>query len=139
MIDQARTSIEDFTPCFVMQDYKPGNMTVDMIDGEWQITGLFDFMEASFGHPESDISRMFAVYVESGREDLAYTFVNSYLGGWVDIKKFTKRFPLFMLHDRSIIWEYAQRKDGAWWNRDQTFKIWVSKFLKFDNTRINSF
>lgn len=130
LIEQAKTSIEYFTPCFYMQDYKPGNMVVDKVDGKWQVTGLFDLMEASFGHPESDLSRMFAFYVEKDREDLAYTFVNSYLQGIVNIEEFTNRFPLFMLHDRTIIWEWVQRTDRARWNKDWTFKDWSYTFIK---------
>lgn len=138
LIEQAKASIEAFEPCFYMQDYKPGNMVVDKINGKWQVTGLFDLMEASFGHPESDISRMFAVYTEKGREDLAYAFVNTYLQGEVNTEKFVKRFPLFILHDRSIIWEWVQRTDRAWWNKDWTFKDWVSNFLKFDHKKVHN-
>jgi len=130
LIDQAKESLEDFSPCFYMQDYKPGNMVVDKIDNKWQVTGLFDLMEASFGHPESDISRMFAVYVEKGRNDLAYAFVNSYLQGEVNIERFVQRFPLFMLHNRSIIWEWVQRTDRVWWDKKWTFKDWMSGFIK---------
>jgi len=138
LIEQARASIEDFTPCFYMQDYKPGNMVVDIIDGKWQVTGLFDLMEASFGHPESDISRMFSVYVEKGREDLAYAFISSYLNGEINLEKFVNRFPLFMFHDRSIIWEWVQRTDRAWWDKNWTFKKWMDLFLKIDKKRIST-
>ena len=33
---------EDFQPCFVMNDYDPGNVTVDSRHGEWRVTGIFD-------------------------------------------------------------------------------------------------
>jgi aminoglycoside phosphotransferase (APT) family kinase protein len=122
LIEEAKRFIDDFTPCFYMQDYKPGNMVVDKVAGKWQVTGLFDLMEASFGHPEADISRMFAVYIEKRRENLAYAFINSYLENDADLNSFVKRFSLFMLHDRSIIWEWVQRTDNAWWDKSWTFR-----------------
>ncbi len=138
LIEQSRVSIEDFTPCFYMQDYKPGNMVVDKINGIWQVTGLFDLMESSFGHHESDLSRMFAVYVEKERENLAYAFINSYLQEKINVEKFVNRFPLFMLHDRSIIWEWVQRTSRVWWNKNWTFKDWVSNFIKLRKDLITS-
>ena len=136
LIEQAKASIEEFTPCFYMQDYKPGNMVVDKVEGKWQVTGLFDLMEASFGHPESDISRMFAVYIEKGRKDLAYAFVNTYLQRNINIDKFVNRFPLFMLHDRSIIWEWVQRTNRVWWDKNWTFKDWMSTFIHINKGSI---
>ena len=130
VLDQSRDAISaDFTPTFVMQDYKPGNMTADIVDGQWEITGLFDLMEASFGHGEADISRLFCVYVDNGRDDLARLFRQSYLQEHGDINGFAQRFPVFMLHDRSIIWEWVQRTDNVWWEKSWTFKQWIDPYL----------
>jgi aminoglycoside phosphotransferase (APT) family kinase protein len=137
LIEEAKRFIDDFTPCFYMQDYKPGNMVVDKVAGKWQVTGLFDLMEASFGHPEADLSRMFAFYIEKRRENLAYAFINSYLEDNIDLNSFIKRFPLFMLHDRSIKWEWVQRTDNAWWDTSWTFREWVSNFLGLDPIKLN--
>lgn len=140
IIFKARGSMETFKPTFYMQDFKPGNMVVEEKNGKYRVSGLFDFMEASFGHPEADLSRMFSVYIEKNRYDLAYIFVNSYLSKNVDLEKFVIRFPLFMLHDRAIIWEYRQRKPRDWknvfWNDDYTFRQWFSNYLNFDSTKL---
>ncbi|MFW9878559.1 MAG: phosphotransferase family protein, partial [Candidatus Thorarchaeota archaeon] len=76
VIEKACSEVKKFIPTFYMRDFKPTNMVVEEINGKWQITGLFDLMESSFGHPEADISRMYSCYIERGREDLAYAFIN---------------------------------------------------------------
>lgn len=120
---------EDFTPCFVMQDYKPGNMVVDEVEGVYKVTGLFDLMESYFGHGEADLSRLFAVYIDFGRKDLANTFVNSYQGQRSEVNGLKERFPVFMIHDRAIIWEWAQRSGRVWWNKKLSFREYVEHFL----------
>ncbi len=143
VIAESESFMETFTPTFYMQDFKPGNMVVDLEKGAYKVSGLFDFMEASFGHPEADLSRMFAVYIECDRYDLAYEFISAYLSHDVNINRFIKRFPLFMLHDRAIIWEYRQRKRRGWknvfWNDNYTFREWVSNYINIDPTKRKHF
>lgn len=135
-LEQSRSAMKaDFTPTFVMQDYKPGNMNVEIIDGKWRITGLFDFMEASFGNGEADVSRMFCVYIEKNHSELAYAFLRSFLQGH-DHEDFAQRFPVFMFHDRSIIWEWVQRANKVWWDKDLTFRQWIEPYLKLDEGMI---
>jgi len=134
VIEKACSEIESFTPTFCMQDFKPGNMVVEEIDGKWQVSGLFDLMTSSFGHPEADISRMYCGYVAKGRDDLAYAFINAY--SLDDVEGFIQRFPLFMLHDRSIIWGWGQRDGRAWWDKSWTFKQWIGQFLNIDPQRL---
>jgi aminoglycoside/choline kinase family phosphotransferase len=134
IIEKACYEVNNFTPTYYMRDFKPTNMVVEEINGKWQVSGLFDLMESSFGHPEADISRMFSCYIERGREDLAYAFVNAYSPN--DIEGFVKRFPLFILHDRSGIWNYFNRKNRALWNTPWTFKQWVEKYLNIDPQKL---
>lgn len=134
VIEKACSEVKKFTPTFYMRDFKPTNMVVEEINGRWQVTGLFDLMESSFGHPEADISRMYSCYIERGREDLAYAFINAYSPN--DIEGFVNRFPLFILHDRSGIWNYFNRKNRALWNKPWTFKQWVKKYLDIDPQKL---
>src|SRR5437773_1333822 len=53
-----------FQPCFVMNDYNPGNVLVDRVHGEWRVTGLFDLMEYYFGDGEADMMRLMASYLD---------------------------------------------------------------------------
>ncbi len=130
--------LDNFIPTFHMQDFKPGNMVTCKTNGKWQITGIFDFMEVSFGHPEADLSRMFAIYLDNDRLDLFYTLIYSYLQGKDSeyINRLVKRFPLFMFHDRLLIWEWAQRSGKAWWDKELHFKEWIAKYLAIEPIKL---
>lgn len=129
--EKTRASLsEDFRPCFVMQDYKPGNMIVDRTDGDWQVAGLFDLMESYFGNGEADISRMFCVYIDLKRKDLARAFIEAYQGEKGKVEGFSNRFPIFIIHDRAIIWEWVQRTGKVWWDKSLTFEQWVRPFIR---------
>jgi hygromycin-B 7''-O-kinase len=121
-------------PVFVMQDYKPGNMVVDKIDGKWEITGLFDLMECYFGHEESDLARMFCVYINKGRADLGHEFVNSYIKNKesINVDELIRRFSIFVILDRSIVWEWHQRKGNQ---IGKSFKEWVKSYLNLNILR----
>lgn len=113
---------------YVMQDYKPGNMVVDKVGSYWNVTGLFDFMEGYFGFGESDLSRMYCVYLKQNREDLALEFVKSYINSskLINIEHLKQRFPIFILLDRTIIWEYQQRNAA---DNGESFQKWVKPYL----------
>ncbi|MEZ4673035.1 MAG: aminoglycoside phosphotransferase family protein [Caldilineaceae bacterium] len=83
VIDAAGPALAlDFQPCFVMNDYNPGNVLVERVDGTWQVTGLFDLMEYYFGDGEADLMRLSAIYLnmdpDAGNQ-LAQTFRDAYL------------------------------------------------------------
>ncbi len=122
---------EEFTPTIVFQDYREGNMIADKVKGKWQITGIFDLMELYMGDSEISLSRSFAGYKEEN-EDLAYVFLNEYFSHTPKRKGFKRRFLIYMLLDRSIIWEWRQRKGNMWWKKDLTFKEWCEPYTHID-------
>jgi len=46
----------------VFRDFKEGNMVAQQQQGEWQISGVFDLMEAHFGDGECDLARQVGHY-----------------------------------------------------------------------------
>lgn len=120
-----------FTPTFVMHDYQISNIVVDKIDSKWQVTGLFDLMENYFGDGESDLCRVFVAYAEEN-EVLAYAFLNSYLSKMKVRRGFEKRWPIYLILDRIVVWEWAQRNGKCWWKPEYTFRDWVEKFTLVD-------
>jgi len=120
-----------FQPCFVMQDYKEGNAVAERRDGIWHISGVFDYMEPYFGDGEADLSRSVAGYVDEDPA-LARAFVRAYveqagLGNRPFRSGFADRFPIYMLLDRLIIWQFGQRH-GVWWDADLTLREWASPY-----------
>jgi|SRR3989339_384881 len=136
VIDQGRESLKTpLTPTFVMHDYQISNMVVDKVEGRWRVAGLFDLMENYFGDGESDLSRVFVAYSEEN-EDLAYAFLNSYFSKTRVRPGFEKRWPVYMVLDRIVIWEWAQRNEKCWWNPEFTFKQWIENWTKLDMTKL---
>jgi hygromycin-B 7''-O-kinase len=123
---EANDALDDrFEPCLVMQDYKRSNVTVQQQGARWQVSGVFDLMEAHFGDGEADLSRLYAVYMEEDRQ-LARAFLQGYLNQRTPRPGFTRRFAVYMLLDRAIAWEFGQRVAG-WWDGQRTFRDWASR------------
>lgn len=106
-----------------MQDYKDGNMCVTKNRGKWRVTGLFDLMEARFGHQLEDLPRQYAAYLDAQRPDLVSAFLSGY--GLTDGD--LGLFNCFMVIDRLIVWEYGVRA-GKWWSDDETFSDRIQKY-----------
>jgi fructosamine-3-kinase len=119
-----------FQPCFVMQDYKEGNAAAECVEGTWRISGVFDYMEPYFGDGEVDLSRPVAVYVNEDPE-LARAFVQAYVGHRPLRPGFTERFPVYMLLDRLIIWQFGQRH-GVWWDKYLTLREWAGQYTSLE-------
>ncbi len=124
IIASASEFMTAFEPVCVMQDYKSENMTYTKINDKWQVTGIFDFMESYSGHPEADLARTYCIYKQIGATHLAETFISSYFEGEIPTD-FYQRLPFFILHDRSIIWEWNQREEKI----KQPFQEWMKQFL----------
>ena len=147
-IANSKSSFTEFKPTFFMQDFKPANMLVDKVNSTWEVRGLFDLVEGSVGHPEADLCRLFALYIRHGKQDLAYTFLNSYLleklenkmknesEKELEILQFVQRFKIFMLHDRCLLWEWHQRSNTQWWDKKLSFKEWATQFMFLDPVKL---
>lgn len=82
-------------------------------------------MEAYFVDGEADLSRLFAVYLEEDRQ-LARAFLQGYLRQTTPQPGFARRFPVYMLLDRAIVWGFGQRVAG-WWDGHRTFRDWAGR------------
>ncbi len=121
---------EPFEPCFVMEDYKEGNLVVQN-DGGWRVSGVFDLMGGHFGDGEADLSRPLAEYLNEDTQ-LAREFLRGYLSQKSPRPGFAERFPVYMLLDRSILWEFFQRTAQRWWPENWTFRDWAGQYLSLE-------
>jgi hygromycin-B 7''-O-kinase len=120
-----------FQPCFVMNDYNPGNVLVNRRHGSWWVSGLFDLMEYYFGDGEADLMRLIAIYLEQGQQHgvrLAHAFASSYLMHKPAREGFAERYALYMLRDRLIAWEYGTRPGNNWFAPGQSFRDYAEPF-----------
>ncbi|GHO91736.1 hypothetical protein KSF_017840 [Reticulibacter mediterranei] len=130
LIAQAEDALnDDFQPCFVMQDYKLGNLVVMQTEGRWHVSGLFDLMTGSFGDGETDLSRATAIYIEKDASlSLAREFIQAYIRQRPPRPGFAERFAVYMLLDRLIIWEFAQRNNTDWWDQRLSLQEWAGRY-----------
>ena len=115
----------------VVHDFKEGNMVAQKQEDEWQISGLFDLMEAHFGDGESDLARQVGHYLRTAP---TYTgeFVREYLRQGPVPAGFVERQQLYMLYDSLIIWSYFQRTEaGVPENKALSFEEWASPFVEY--------
>jgi aminoglycoside phosphotransferase (APT) family kinase protein len=119
---------EPFQPRVVLRDYKEGNTVMSRTPEGWRVSGVFDLMEAAFGDGEMDLSRQTAAYLDEDRE-LARMFLSTYLGLRPPRPGFEERFPVYMLRDRLIIWEYIQRPGmESMRDREHTLQGWAEPY-----------
>lgn len=116
-----------FQPCFVHGDYKEGNLVVVQDEGTWQVSGVFDYMDAWVGDGEQDLSRTTAVF--AGEDlDLARAFLAVYTQRRSLRPGYAERFALYMLYERTLIWQFGQRH-GVWWEPDLTLREWAAPYV----------
>jgi hypothetical protein len=132
LIADAQDALDNtFEPCLVMEDYKEENVVVTQRHGEWRVSGVFDLMEVHFGNGEVDLSRSIASYLKRDPR-LAQEFLDAYRSQKPPRPDFARRFPIYMLLDRAILWGYFQRHDLREWNKSWTFRDWASQYTSPD-------
>jgi hygromycin-B 7''-O-kinase len=69
-----------------------------------------------------------------GRDEpeLAHEFVRAYLDVRPPRPGFAERFVVYTLLDRAILWEYIQRNDAPWWDKQGTFRDWAERYTSFE-------
>jgi hygromycin-B 7''-O-kinase len=128
VIADARDALEvPFEPCIMMQDYHEDNVVVEDVGDEWRVSGVFDLGGAYFGDGEADLRRLLATYLNEGGS-LAKQFLSHYLKESPPRPGFEKRFPTYMLLDRLIIWEYAQRSMPEAAARMGSLREWAERY-----------
>ena len=129
--DAQKVLDETFEPCFVMEDYKEGNLVVTQHDEGWQVSGVFDLMEGYFGDGEVDLSRPIAEYLNEDSQ-LAREFLHAYQSQKPLRPGFAKCFPVYMLLDRAILWAFFQSRGWRWWDEEWTFRDWAGQYLSLE-------
>jgi hygromycin-B 7''-O-kinase len=134
-IADADAALDDsFEPCIVLQDYRREKTVATKKGERWQVTGIFDLMEAYFGDGEIDLSRQCAMYVDEEQEVLAEKFLQGYLSRKTPRSGFAQRFRVYMLLDRAQIWSYFQQHSPSWRETHPSFRAWAAYYLSLADT-----
>lgn len=130
LIEQGRDFLElDFPPTFVMEDYTINNVVMRQDQRGWRVGGVFDFMTAYFGDNEADLCRQLAIYIDED-EYLANLYLQTYLRRHPLRPGFALRFPIHMLNDRLIVWEYFQRPSHQM-KGSGSLAAWATRYTDF--------
>lgn len=84
-------------------------------------------MEGHFGDGEADLSRQIGEYLNEDSQ-LAGEFFAAYRKHKPLRPGFAQRFPVYMLLDRVILWEFFQHQGWRWWPEHWTFRDWASQY-----------
>ena len=132
--DNREAMDQPWNTSLVLRDFKEANMVAQQQQAEWQISGLFDLMEAHFGDGESDLVRQVGHYLRTA-PTYATEFVREYLRQRPVAPGFIERQQLYMLYDSLIIWSYFQRTEGGLpENKTLSLEGWASPFVEYWKT-----
>jgi hygromycin-B 7''-O-kinase len=127
LLDDATDALADpFAPVLLHGDYSRQNVTAAPVGGRWTITGVYDLASAHYGHPDEDLIRQFASYLDHD-PDFALPFLEAGLSGRQDFDR--DRFRALVVLERIMIWEWAKRAGTGWWPQDIPFRPWLSRYL----------
>jgi fructosamine-3-kinase len=125
ILEKGRSALQEpLTSCLVMEDYQEGNVVFSRTSADWEISGVFDLMQCYFGDGEIDLSRTAATYLDE-QPEVAREFLISYLRLSPPRRGFDQRFPVYMILDRLIIWEYVERQEPEVARRLGSLREWA--------------
>ncbi|UNK19048.1 aminoglycoside phosphotransferase family protein [Paenibacillus sp. N3/727] len=133
LLKESKEAFDDLKyPCFVMGDFKPGNLLLQQSTNSWKVSGLFDFTTSYFGDGIADLPKMTALYLENGKEGTARKFLQAYKAGLqsCDQDVFEKRFKVHMLYQRILFWGCAQATNTVTWDTHLSFSAWARPFTE---------
>ncbi|MCY3958475.1 MAG: aminoglycoside phosphotransferase family protein [Chloroflexi bacterium] len=120
-----------FQPTFVHHDFTTSNVVVNRSATAWNLSGVFDLMEAYVGDPEEDLVRALYNY-SSRRPGLARDFLRAYVSRKPLREDATRRLRLYMLRDCLVIWEFGHRFSKQWVASAPGFRVWAQPYVGRD-------
>lgn len=134
LLESSRDAFEKLSsPTFVMGDFKPGNFLLDSGANGWKVSGVFDFTNAYFGDPLSDLIKMITIYIDNEEEDVEKHFLSVYLNGvdGFDSKAGIKqRISVHMLQQRTLDWGCAKAMGMVSWDDELSFSSWAGRYTE---------
>ncbi len=104
-IFRAAAEVSPPRPTYVHVDFKIGNLCVEKMNGDYRVSGLFDFHEGRFGNGAVDLVRQGCSFIDHSI-DLAQAFVQSLIAHAGYDPRVKPLMRLFLINDRMKIWGY---------------------------------
>ncbi|RDW21271.1 phosphotransferase family protein [Oceanobacillus chungangensis] len=129
LLDESKEDFTNFfSPTFIMGDFKPGNFLVHSEDDSWQISGVFDFTNAYFADPVTDLIKMITYYLDNNEREISKHLLDVYCSNLKETESIKKRIKVHMLHQRVLDWGSAKATKMADWENELSFSKWVEAY-----------
>jgi hygromycin-B 7''-O-kinase len=122
-----------YTPVLVLHDYREPNLTVSKKQADrWQVSGVFDLMEALVGDGELDLVRQLANYMDARDLTWAKSLLDGYQKSAPLRSHARQRLALYLVYDRIVVWEYFHRPANLaqWWYPGHSVEEWISPAIR---------
>ncbi|KGA97984.1 hypothetical protein AJ85_16085 [Alkalihalobacillus alcalophilus ATCC 27647 = CGMCC 1.3604] len=131
LIEQAKSAFDSLKEAeFVMGDFKVGNFVVDKIDGQWKVSGIFDFTNAYFADGSNDLVKMFLYYIEKEKQSLVHELFRVYVQlTQKNREQMKNRLTIHMLHQRVLDWGCFKAMGAVTWDDNLSFSEWVQPYI----------
>ncbi len=131
--DMLFNSLKAFTNCsnvpsFIMGDFNPNNILVQMDTGAPRISGIFDFTMGYFGDGLADLPPMLSSFLDDGEMELAKSMLNEYYRLTAEKELFVERLKIHMLHQRILDWGCAYATRQVTWDPVLPFYQWAEQY-----------
>jgi hygromycin-B 7''-O-kinase len=128
--DNEQALTEPVTPTVIHHDFTEGNAVFARLGPDWQLTGVFDLMEAYFGDPEEDLARPVFNLMDRDSE-LAVEFIGNYAANRPTREGAAERFRIYMLRDCLLMWWFGHQP-GRWLEGQAGFRQWAKPYVTLD-------
>lgn len=135
LLTESEESFNHFcSPTFVMGDFKPGNFLINKDRSGWEISGVFDFTNAYFADPVSDLIKMITYYIDKKEIAIAKHLMDVYFNDFPVKENAKKRLKVHMLHQRVLDWGNAKATNTVTWEDGLSFSLWVKEYTDLVET-----
>ncbi len=111
-------------PRFIMGDFKPGNFLLEEKNGDWAVSGLFDFTNSYFADPLTDLTKMILYYDRHEQVEIGKFFISQYVTN--DQLEVQQRLRIHLLHQLVLDWGFFHAMEKP---INVSFEKWVKTRL----------
>lgn len=116
------------TSTFVMGDFKTGNFLIDKPAEGWVISGVFDFTNAYFADPASDLIKMALYYFNHVQAPVAKRLLSTYFGDALNTG-IQERLTVHLIHQLVLDWGSAKATKSVTWDETLSFSQWAEIYV----------
>ncbi|GAF13323.1 hypothetical protein JCM19046_1460 [Bacillus sp. JCM 19046] len=129
-LEDSKQAFTDLTSStFVMGDFKPGNFLINEGPEGWCVSAVFDFTNAYFADPVSDVSKMLLYYMNEKQMAVAERLLHTYFAKALHASM-QKRLTVHLIHQLVLDWGNAKATGTVTWDNELPFHQWANQYVE---------